>query len=106
MRPMRCSKDQLMHQISVVSFAAYDMLLYLDTHPDDTNALAYYREQCDIRRQLLNDYASQFGPLTADYACKNTSAEWDWVMQPWPWEACQKGGSSECGIMKKDCSFR
>ena len=76
------------------------------THPDDTNALAYYREQCDIRRQLLNDYASQFGPLTADYACKNTSAEWDWVMQPWPWEACQKGGSSECGIMKKDCSFR
>lgn len=92
MRNTRCSKDQLLQQINTVSFAAYDMLLYLDTHPDDARALAYYQEQCGIRSQLLEDFACQFGPLTADLACKNASADWDWVMQPWPWEACQKGG--------------
>lgn len=93
MRAMRCSKDQLLHQIGMVSFAAHDMLLYLDTHPEDTNALAYFQEQCSIRRQLLSDYASQFGPLTADYACQNPGSDWRWVMQPWPWEVCQKGGT-------------
>ena len=92
MRPVRCNKEQMLHQISVMSFAAYDMLLYLDTHPDDGKALSFYQEQCSIRKQLLDDYARQFGPLTMDHACNSPSDSWDWVMQPWPWETCQKGG--------------
>ena len=55
MRPVRCNKEQMLHQISVMSFAAYDMLLYLDTHPDDVKALSFYQEQCSIRKQLLDD---------------------------------------------------
>ena len=95
MRPVCSNKEQMLHQISVISFAAYDMLLYLDTHPDDGKALSFYQEQCSIRNQLLSDYACQFGPLTMDLACKSPSDSWDWVMQPWPWEncqSCQKGG--------------
>ena len=92
MRPVRCNKEQMLHQISVMSFAAYDMLLYLDTHPDDVKALSFYQEQCSIRKQLLDDYARQFGPLTMDHACNSPSDSWDWVMQPWAWEKCQKGG--------------
>ena len=92
MRPVRCNKEQMLHQISEMSFAAYDMLLYLDTHPDDVKALSFYQEQCSIRKQLLDDYARQFGPLTMDHACNSPSDSWDWVMQPWPWEKCQKGG--------------
>ena len=92
MRPVRCNKEQMLHQISVMSFAAYDMLLYLDTHPDDGKALSFYQEQCSIRKQLLDDYARQFGPLTMVHACNSPSDSWDWVMQPWPWEKCQKGG--------------
>ncbi len=92
MRNMGCNKEQLLQQIGQVSFAAYDMLLYLDTHADDQNALSYYQEQCGVRNQLLQKYACQYGPLTIDDACKSPSGEWDWVMQPWPWETCQKGG--------------
>ena len=44
MRAMRCNRDMLLDQINTVSFAAYDMLLYLDTHPKDEKALAYYQE--------------------------------------------------------------
>ena len=38
MRNQRCAarnREQLLHQLDLVSFAAYDALLYLDTHPDD-----------------------------------------------------------------------
>ena len=92
MRAMRCNREMLLDQINTVSFAAYDMLLYLDTHPKDEKALAYYQEQCCRRKQLLDDYACQFGPLTADCACQTDCPDWAWIMQPWPWENCQKGG--------------
>lgn len=92
MRTMRCNREMLLEQINMVSFAAYDMLLYLDTHPQDQKALAYYQEQCCQRKQLLDEYACQFGPLTADTACPNDCPDWAWIMQPWPWENCAKGG--------------
>ena len=38
------SREQLLDQINRSSFAAYDMLLYLDTHPDDAEAQAYYHK--------------------------------------------------------------
>ncbi|MBS5647226.1 MAG: spore coat protein CotJB, partial [Lachnospiraceae bacterium] len=38
------SRSQLLNYINEVSFAAYDALLFLDTHPDDADALAYFRK--------------------------------------------------------------
>ena len=36
------SKAQLMETIGQSAFAAYDTLLYMDTHPQDQEAMAYY----------------------------------------------------------------
>ncbi|MGI6093853.1 MAG: spore coat protein CotJB [Lachnospiraceae bacterium] len=90
MNNQKPSKQQLMNTINEVSFAVNDILLYLDTHPDDTNALAFYRAKMKVRKEALREYAELYGPLTIDTADDASSQSWEWVMQPWPWEG--KGG--------------
>ena len=62
-----------------VPFAAWEMRLYLDTHPDDRQAMAAYWNFC-----------SQ-APCRGNYACLSgrecTYDRWNWIDDPWPWEA-------------------
>ena len=84
--PRSCSQAELLSMINQVSFAVNDMTLYLDTHPDDDDAMAYFCENTALRKELLKEYAARFGPLTLDSDSENCRQCWDWVMQPWPWE--------------------
>ena len=68
------------------SFAVDDMLLYLDSHPDDEDALAYFHEHSCMRNAALKEYARRFGPLTIDTADDNASKSWEWIQTKWPWE--------------------
>lgn len=88
----RMSKEQLLDRINQVSFAVYEMILYLDSHPCDEEALAYFEEKSALRNEALETYAKNFGPLTVDTANDTQSRCWEWVNQPWPWEV-KKGGN-------------
>ena len=61
------SKAQLMETIGQSAFAAYDTLLYMDTHPQDREA------------------------MTMDLIDESNCDTWEWMMQPWPWERSRKG---------------
>ncbi|QNM05095.1 spore coat protein CotJB [Qiania dongpingensis] len=93
--------NELMTQIYQYSFAVDDVLLYLDTHPDDQDALAYYQCMRDARETAVAAYECQFGPLTKD-GVKDSADYWTWVNGPWPWE----GGGSTCGTMRRGCNTR
>ena len=86
------TRQQYLQRINEVSFAVDDILLYLDTHPEDTQALEYFREHVSARNRLLKEYACNYGPLTIDTADDAASSSWAWVLQPWPWEPCREGG--------------
>lgn len=86
------SQAQLFKYLNEVSFAVDDILLYLDTHPCDQNALAYSRRMITRRKDAMNAYAKRFGPLTIDCTSEAESTSWEWISQPWPWEGTQKGG--------------
>ncbi len=45
-------KKDLMKMINAYAFAAYDWNLYLDTHPDDTDAIAMFKKMSDIAKEL------------------------------------------------------
>ena len=79
------SKAALLHWINMVSFAADDAALYLDTHPQDQGALAYFANYSGLRRQAMEDFAEAFYPLTRD-ASQNSRQQWDWGAGPLPWE--------------------
>ena len=76
-------KEALMRQIMEAGFAMDDVVLFLDTHPENQDALRYYQAVRDMRNQAIAAYECQFGPLRyADV----TSSSWDWVTEKWPWE--------------------
>ena len=74
----------LLKKMQAYAFAAYDWNLYLDTHPEDKDALMMFRKMVDKAEALKMEYQSKYGPLTAA-ASKNTE-RWDWLDSPWPWE--------------------
>ena len=90
MMPQMPSREKLLAWIDQVSFAVVEMNLYLDTHPEDEDALAFFREKVELRKEALKQYAEQYGPLTIDTANDRMSRSFEWVMQPWPWEVNQK----------------
>ena len=77
-------KEKLFRDIQIVSFAIDDVKLFLDTHPEDPDALYYFRYYRDMLETMREKYSENFGPLTA----MQTKAEktWNWVETPWPWE--------------------
>lgn len=85
------TKEQLLMKISQISFAVDDIKLYLDGHPDDENALAYFEEKNALRQEALSVYARNYGPLTIETANDDESRCFSWVLQAWPWEI-KKGG--------------
>lgn len=79
------NQSQMLRWIDEVSFAVTDVLLYLDTHPDDVDAINYFNHYNMEREKALKIYASQFTPLVLANVddCNN---HWNWVTDPWPWE--------------------
>ncbi|MDO4522260.1 MAG: spore coat protein CotJB [Eubacteriales bacterium] len=86
------SQIQLLNHINEVSFAVDDLLLYLDTHPGDMQALTYCQKMIKSRKVAMDVYSARFAPLTIDCTVESSSNRWEWIMQPWPWEPKQKGG--------------
>lgn len=83
----RPCKRELLDWINVVSFAVDDVKLYLDTHPCDQEALAYFEEYQKQRCFAIKEYAKYYGPLTMD--SMEAGQQWRWIQDPWPW---QEGG--------------
>ena len=83
------SQSQLMDVINKTSFAVNDIQLFLDSHPDCSEALAYFHEHNEIRNAALKEYSRRFGPLTIDTACEAPHNHWAWIHGKWPWEGGQ-----------------
>ena len=81
----RPSRKELMDKINQYSFAMNETNLFLDTHPFDQEALAYFQKHRELRVEAVKEYAKYYAPLCIDYAvCDKTP--WSWVNEPWPWE--------------------
>lgn len=76
-------RASLMNQIDEASFAMDDVALFLDTHPNDMAAMQYYQNVVAMRKNAVDAYERQFGPLMIDSV---NGQNWDWVTEKWPWE--------------------
>ncbi|RIV28665.1 spore coat protein CotJB [Alicyclobacillaceae bacterium I2511] len=76
---------RLLEELQTVDFVLLELSLYLDTHPDDPQAIAQV-QQFYLRRQgLVQQFETQFGPLQ-EYAHSPTVMGWPWAEMPWPWQ--------------------
>ncbi len=76
-----------MTQLQTLAFAVQELALYLDTHRDDRDALAQYRNYQKMYEQCLQEYRRTHGPMNhrgiSDGQC------YAWLDDPWPWEYCK-----------------
>jgi len=77
------NKSNLLRCLQELAFAVQESTLFLDTHPNDRQALAYHNEKLARFNEMKKRYVAQFGPL-CNYT--TTQESWRWVDSPWPWE--------------------
>ena len=80
--------DSLKCRFMAIRFSIWDLHLYLDTHPGDTQTLQlleqYEAQYEEIRRQ----YEEKYGPFEPG----GTGVGQAWLKGPWPWDA----GKGDC----------
>lgn len=78
------NRIELMKELQMFDFAVQEAVLFLNSHPNDQKALAYYRKYEDLRKQAKEEYERNFGPLTNR---TNVEDNWQYIEGPWPWES-------------------
>lgn len=77
-------RHDLLCAIQKYSFALYDLQLYLDTHPNCTEAIQTFKKYKAMKLAAEEQFVRLYGPITA---CQSDmDNEWNWVQNPWPWE--------------------
>ena len=76
-------RRQMLWQMTAEQFAAFDVQLYLDTHPHDRQALSLFDKYQRSSQRFRREFENMYGPITADAAIYDS---WRWVNDPWPWE--------------------
>lgn len=74
-------KCKLLREISAVEFAAWELHMYMDTHPCDEKALEMKNKYVKRAGELRNEFEECYGPL--NYREGSGTA---WVKNPWPWD--------------------
>lgn len=91
-------REQLLREIDKVGFALDDITLYLDTHPTDEKALEYFEQNLTKKKELMEQFASQYEPLEKMFVCPKSNNKtgshtkygsakhFTWADGPIPWE--------------------
>ena len=77
-------REKLMKQLQMYQFAAIDASLFLDTHPKDKEALAYFNRMKKLTDKAREEYECKYGPT--QMRVDEDATKWEWALKPWPWE--------------------
>ncbi|WP_027365315.1 spore coat protein CotJB [Desulfotruncus alcoholivorax] len=80
------NQAHMLLEIQQLSFIEVELNLYLDTHPEDQQALAMYNSTHQNLMQCVRKYESIYGPLVNFGYSPGMQNYWKWVDSPWPWE--------------------
>ena len=76
-------REILLKKLATYSFAATDLHLYLDTHPNDAATAKKLQEYRMLADEIRNQFEEHFGPLTVS---EENGNRWAWIQGPWPWD--------------------
>ncbi len=77
-------------ELQQLSFSLVDLNLFLDTHPDNQQAVNDYNQLFEQYWEAKSNYELQYGPMNNFGHCPATYP-WSWINDPWPWE---RGGNA------------
>ena len=76
---------RMLTTLSALDFAAHDIHLYLDLHPEDRDMLELYNSYRMQANDMRDEYENKYGPILVSSNATN-KFPWDWNNSPWPWE--------------------
>ena len=79
----RNEKEKKLMELQEVSFAAHDLNLYLNTHPEDQSMFMLFQDYLRKKENLTKEYESIYGPLTVMGMINSNNFNW---INNWPWE--------------------
>ncbi|XEC96438.1 spore coat protein CotJB [Paenibacillus tarimensis] len=74
-----------LEELQQLDFALVELTLYLDTHPNDMQALQQFNQLSQQRQYSAQQYESRYGPLL-QYGHSYSRYPWQWPESPWPWQ--------------------
>lgn len=78
-------RQALLYQIQEAAFAAHELNLYLDTHPNDSEAIRMYVQYNNQEKKLNDEYERKYGPIDLSDDIGLNMTPWAWIKEPWPW---------------------
>ena len=85
--------NNLLKKIQELAFAKVETELYLDTHPDCTRALSYYKEILAELDEAMTKYQNTVGPMYAEGVVSGD--RWTWIDGKWPWQTGNDANSED-----------
>lgn len=76
-------RKRLLMKLSACQFAQYELMLFLDTHPDCVEAMQALNMHRANAIRLKDEYECKYGPLSNP---KANGKRWCWIDDPWPWD--------------------
>lgn len=76
-------RELLIRKIASTDFAAEDLHLFLDSHPENEEIMKKMNEFRAKSDEYRKEYSEKFGPLQTGAEEKN---RFSWISGPWPWE--------------------
>lgn len=71
-------------ELQAMAFAVNELGLYLDTHPQDKEALELYQQYQKMLHKGMMKYGEDCGPL--NHTMPSRGDGYRWPCDPWPWE--------------------
>lgn len=78
-------QEKLLYTYLMYNFAAHDLNLYLDTHPDNKAMITLYAKYSELAMKTKKLYESKYGPLDVNDISDGENY-WEWIKGDWPWE--------------------
>ncbi len=75
----------LQEEIQAFDFVIVELNLYLDTHPNDYDAIQQFNENTEKSMKLKVNFEQKFGPLM-NFGRSYSDYPFMWVDTPWPWQ--------------------
>ncbi|NMM51330.1 spore coat protein CotJB [Paenibacillus aquistagni] len=76
---------QRLRELQEVDFVLLELNLYLDTHPNDQQAIQQFNHYVSERMKLAQAFQEQYGPLM-NYGHWFSGSPFTWAETPWPWQ--------------------
>ena len=81
--------DTPSNQLRALAFVIQELGLYLDTHPDDSEAFALFQSYVALEQRARETFLEKVGPLTMTDSAR--ASRYTWSDGPWPWQYREEG---------------